>query len=156
MSLPTPAHLLDTVGSAASTTREAAGGLLHDALSAVRGRRHRSGRWIPLAALGALVAVVTLMSARRRFGLPAQRVAPRPNGPVDKPSPAGRNGTMTQHADNAKGRIKEAAGALTDNDDLQAEGKRDQQVAKAKEAVDKARDAVNDGIDSLKDKLTKS
>jgi len=125
-------------------------------VSAVRGRRHRSGRWIPAAALGVLIAAVTLMAARRRFGMPAEREAPLPNGSVDRPSTVGRNGTMTQHTDNVKGRIKEAAGALTDNDDLQADGKRDQQAAKAKEAVDKARDAVNDGIDSLKDKLTKS
>ena len=65
----------------------------------------------------------------------------------------GRNETMTSHTDDLKGRAKEAAGALTDNDDLQAEGKRDQQAAKAKQAVDKAGDAVNDGIDAVKEKL---
>ncbi len=156
MSLPTPAHLMDTIGSTAHTTRDAAEGLIHDAVSAVRSRRRGSRRWIPAAALAALIALLTLVAARRRFGVHAERVAESTNGSVDRPSTVGRDATMTQHAGNMKGRLKEAAGALTDNDDLQADGKRDQQAAKAKDVVDRARDAVNDGIDSLKDKLTKS
>lgn len=49
--------------------------------------------------------------------------------------------------DEAKGRIKEAAGALTDDDDLKREGKTDQAEGKAKEAVDKAADKVKDTLD---------
>jgi uncharacterized protein YjbJ (UPF0337 family) len=41
------------------------------------------------------------------------------------------------NADEAKGRIKEAAGDLTANKDLQREGKVDQASGKAKDAIDK-------------------
>ena len=42
---------------------------------------------------------------------------------------------MSGKTEIAKGRIKEAAGVLTDNDDLRAEGKTDQAVGKARDAV---------------------
>jgi len=41
-----------------------------------------------------------------------------------------------------KGRIKEAAGALTGNDKLRHEGKTDQAVGKVEQVVDKAADAL--------------
>jgi len=44
---------------------------------------------------------------------------------------------MGGKTDVVKGRIKEAAGALTGNDELRAEGKADQAVGKAKQAVQK-------------------
>ena len=44
---------------------------------------------------------------------------------------------MGGRTDVVKGRIKEAAGALTGNDELRAEGKADQAVGKAKQAVQK-------------------
>jgi uncharacterized protein YjbJ (UPF0337 family) len=44
---------------------------------------------------------------------------------------------MSGKTDVAKGRIKEAAGALTGNNDLRREGRTDQAVGKAKEAVRK-------------------
>ena len=54
---------------------------------------------------------------------------------------------MSGKTDVVKGRIKEAAGALTGNDRLRAEGKADQAVGKAKQtakkAVDKVKKAVN-------------
>jgi uncharacterized protein YjbJ (UPF0337 family) len=50
--------------------------------------------------------------------------------------------------DKAKGRLKEAAGALTDNDKLRQEGKTDQAVGKVKETankvIDKAKKLVED------------
>lgn len=56
-------------------------------------------------------------------------------------------GDMDAKMDEAKGRIKEAAGDLTDDDDLKREGKTDQMGAtvkeKAGEVVDKAKDIVN-------------
>ena len=55
--------------------------------------------------------------------------------------------------DEAKGRIKEAAGDLTDNKDLQREGKADQAGAKVKEAAGKAADKVSDAVDKVKDKI---
>jgi uncharacterized protein YjbJ (UPF0337 family) len=45
---------------------------------------------------------------------------------------------MGGKTDVAKGRIKEAAGVLTGNDKLRAEGRTDQAVGKAEQAVQKA------------------
>ncbi|MDZ4817391.1 MAG: CsbD family protein [Planctomycetota bacterium] len=45
--------------------------------------------------------------------------------------------------DEIKGRIKEAAGALTGNDQLRDEGKADQEVGKVEQVVEQAADAVN-------------
>jgi uncharacterized protein YjbJ (UPF0337 family) len=53
---------------------------------------------------------------------------------------------MGGKADVAKGRIKEAAGALTDNEKLREEGKTDQAVGKAKQAVQKAVDTVEKAV----------
>lgn len=49
---------------------------------------------------------------------------------------------MSGKTDVAKGRIKEAAGALTGNDRLRAEGKADQAVGKVEQAVTKVVDKV--------------
>jgi uncharacterized protein YjbJ (UPF0337 family) len=50
-------------------------------------------------------------------------------------------------ADKAKGRLKEAAGALTDDEELRNEGKADKAVGKAKDAaeniIDKAKKVVD-------------
>lgn len=48
--------------------------------------------------------------------------------------------------DDAKGRVKEAAGDLTDDKDLKREGKTDQVAGKAKEAVDSVSDKINDAF----------
>ncbi len=50
-----------------------------------------------------------------------------------------------------KGRIKEAAGVLTGNDKLRAEGKTDQAVGKVKEAAGKAVDKVKSAAKKLRD-----
>ena len=56
---------------------------------------------------------------------------------------------MSNHkTDEAKGRIKEAAGDLTDDDKLKNEGKADRAGGKVKEKVE-------DTVDSVKDKLTR-
>lgn len=60
---------------------------------------------------------------------------------------------MPENFDDAKGRAKEAAGDLTDNDDLKREGKADQVAGKAKSAVDTAKDKASDAIDSVKDRF---
>lgn len=49
---------------------------------------------------------------------------------------------MSGNTDEAKGRVKEAAGALTDDDELKQEGKVDKAAGKAKEVVDKVKDKV--------------
>jgi uncharacterized protein YjbJ (UPF0337 family) len=46
--------------------------------------------------------------------------------------------------DDAKGRIKEAAGDLTGSDDLKREGKIDRAAGAAKDKLDKAADKVKD------------
>ena len=53
---------------------------------------------------------------------------------------------MGGKTDVAKGRIKEAAGALTGNDRLRAEGRADQAVGKTKQAVQKTVDAVRKAV----------
>lgn len=57
------------------------------------------------------------------------------------------------NADQIKGRVKEAAGDLTDNDRLKREGKTDRAAGKAKEVVDNAKDMVEDKVDALKDRI---
>lgn len=55
---------------------------------------------------------------------------------------------MSEHKkDEAVGRAKEAAGALTDDKDLKNEGKTQRAAGEVKEKVDKA-------VDKVKDKLT--
>lgn len=48
------------------------------------------------------------------------------------------------NTDEAKGRIKEAAGDLTDDEDLKREGKVDKASGKAKDAIDDAGDKAKD------------
>ena len=57
------------------------------------------------------------------------------------------------NTDDIKGRVKEAAGDLTDNERLQREGKADQLEGKVKELVDDARDKIEDVVDKVRDKL---
>jgi len=58
---------------------------------------------------------------------------------------------MGEKSDEAKGRVKEAAGDLTGNKDLEREGKMDQAGATVKEktgkAVDKSKEALDDVLD---------
>jgi uncharacterized protein YjbJ (UPF0337 family) len=42
--------------------------------------------------------------------------------------------------DEAKGKVKQAAGDLTDDDDLKREGKADELAGKAKDAIDDVKD----------------
>ena len=48
--------------------------------------------------------------------------------------------------DKAKGRVKEAAGALVDDDELRDEGKVDQAAGKVKDAADKLVNKVRDAV----------
>jgi uncharacterized protein YjbJ (UPF0337 family) len=52
-----------------------------------------------------------------------------------------------KHADEAKGRAKEAAGALTGDDSLKNEGKGDQAKASVKDSVDKVADKAKRAVD---------
>ncbi len=57
--------------------------------------------------------------------------------------------------DEVKGRVKEAAGDLTDNQDLKNEGKLDQATSDIKEKLEGAKDWVADKVDDVKGKLSK-
>jgi uncharacterized protein YjbJ (UPF0337 family) len=58
---------------------------------------------------------------------------------------------MGEKFDDMKGRAKEAAGDLTDNKDLEREGKVDQGKAEVKEKVGNAADKVGDKIKDITD-----
>jgi uncharacterized protein YjbJ (UPF0337 family) len=49
---------------------------------------------------------------------------------------------MSGEADKAKGRIKQAIGDLTDDEDMKREGKLDEAGGKVKDAVDKVKDKL--------------
>ena len=57
-------------------------------------------------------------------------------------------------ADEAKGRIKEAAGDLTGDEGLQREGQADQASGEAKNTIDKAAERLKDGVERIREKLT--
>jgi uncharacterized protein YjbJ (UPF0337 family) len=52
-----------------------------------------------------------------------------------------------KNVDEAKGRIKQAAGSLTDDKDLKNEGKVDQAKSSVKDTVDKVADKVSGNDD---------
>lgn len=57
---------------------------------------------------------------------------------------------MNINSDQAKGKIKEAAGILTDNEKLETEGKEDQLAGDAKDVVEKVADTAENVIDEVK------
>jgi len=59
---------------------------------------------------------------------------------------------MNGKIDDLKGRAKEAAGDLTENDRLQREGKTDRAAGKVKDKIEDAKDWVEDKVDAVKDK----
>lgn len=60
------------------------------------------------------------------------------------------------NTDDLKGRVKEAAGDLTDNDRLKREGKVDQATGKVKDFIDDVKDKASDVVDDVKDKLNRN
>lgn len=63
------------------------------------------------------------------------------------------NDNKVSNTDEAKGRVKEAAGAVTGNDDLKDEGRNDQRAGDVKSKVDQVADKVKDGIDDVRSRL---
>jgi uncharacterized protein YjbJ (UPF0337 family) len=63
---------------------------------------------------------------------------------------------MGAKTDVVKGRIKEAAGALTGNDKLREQGKTDQAVGKTKQAAEKAVAKVEKAAGKAVDKVRKA
>ena len=60
-----------------------------------------------------------------------------------------------RNTDDAKGRVKEAAGDLTGNDDLKEEGKTDQAAGKVKDVAESAKDKVEDAVDGVRDRINR-
>lgn len=60
---------------------------------------------------------------------------------------------MGENIDQAKGRVKQAAGDLTDNGGLKREGKADELTGKAKGVLDDLRDKAEDAMDKVKEKV---
>ena len=58
---------------------------------------------------------------------------------------------MAGEADKMKGRVKEAAGAIADDDKLRREGKMDQAAGKVKDAATRAVDKVKHAVDRATD-----
>ncbi len=57
---------------------------------------------------------------------------------------------MTGKSEEIKGRVKEAAGALTDDEKLRREGKLDQATGKVKQVVEKVVEKTKDALNDLK------
>ena len=57
--------------------------------------------------------------------------------------------------DEVKGKVKQAVGDLTDNEDLKKEGKADEQAGKIKESLEDVKNKADDVVDKVKDKITK-
>lgn len=60
---------------------------------------------------------------------------------------------MPENIDDAKGQVKEKVGEVTDDKDLENEGKVDQATGHVKEAAEDAADTAKDAADSVKDKV---
>jgi uncharacterized protein YjbJ (UPF0337 family) len=67
-----------------------------------------------------------------------------------------RTEIMAGKGEEVKGRIKEAAGALTGNDKLRAEGQADQTVGKVKQVATKAIDKAQQAADAAADKARRA
>lgn len=173
MTLAVPTNLVDTMGSATASGVEAASHLLQEVSHAVsaaasgparrlmratgHGKKSTTPRNLMLLGALAAAALIAVMAKRRMFDRRNAGVLTADDGnPPSSSAPTPeRNGTMAQ-PDEVKGRIKEAAGALTDNDDLKREGKTDKAVGNVKEGLDKAKDKIEDGIDAVKDRVNKN
>lgn len=59
---------------------------------------------------------------------------------------------MSGTTDNVKGNIKETAGAVTGDRELEAEGKNDQLAGKLKDAVNDVKDVAEGAIDKVRGK----
>ncbi len=63
---------------------------------------------------------------------------------------------MGGKTDIVKGRVKEAAGAITNNEQLREEGRADQAVGKVKEIAADAIESVKDAAESVKKAVKKA
>ena len=57
--------------------------------------------------------------------------------------------------DQVKGKVKQAVGDLTDNEDLKKEGEADEKAGEVKEFLGDVKSKADDLVDTVKDKITK-
>ena len=62
---------------------------------------------------------------------------------------------LSNKAEQAKGKVKQAVGDLTDDDELRREGKADHASGSAKEKAGDLKDKAEYAIDAVKDKVTR-
>jgi uncharacterized protein YjbJ (UPF0337 family) len=60
---------------------------------------------------------------------------------------------MESKKDDLKGRVKEAAGDLTDDDKLKREGKSDRAAGSVKDKIERAKEKGEEVVDKAKDRL---
>jgi uncharacterized protein YjbJ (UPF0337 family) len=60
---------------------------------------------------------------------------------------------MDKDLDQLKGKIKQAAGDLTDNRDLVKEGRNDERAGRVKESLSNVKAHLDDAVDKVKAKL---
>ncbi len=63
-------------------------------------------------------------------------------------------GTTPENLDQAEGRLKQAAGDLIGDDDLQREGEIDETKGDVKEAIDNASEKVKGVVDDVRSRLS--
>ena len=63
---------------------------------------------------------------------------------------------MSGQGDQLKGRLKQAAGDIADDDRLRDEGERDETAGKVKDKIGDAKDKLEDLVDGVKDKANRS
>jgi len=60
---------------------------------------------------------------------------------------------MGDKTDQAKGRVKQAAGDLVDDDELRREGVADERAGKAKELLDDVKEKADEVVDRVKERV---
>jgi uncharacterized protein YjbJ (UPF0337 family) len=80
------------------------------------------------------------------------RTAGRVPTATTRPPRRRRRAAMAGEMDEAKGRMKEAAGDLTDDERLKREGKVDRAAGTAKDKIDDLKDKVGGAVDNIRDK----
>lgn len=60
---------------------------------------------------------------------------------------------MSGEKDQVTGRVKQAAGDLTGDEELQREGEHDETAGKVKGRIDDAKDKLTDAVDDVRSKL---
>ncbi len=60
---------------------------------------------------------------------------------------------MAGEKDKIEGRVKQAAGDLTGDKDLQREGERDEAAGKIKDSIDDVSDKAEEAVDGLRERL---